>query len=410
MRLGLFGQFGTGNSGNDGSLEAMIRLLRKHRPDAELVCICPNPAQVTADFGIEAISSGRTDPQGRHPTGAIARAIGRMRNLVYPFAAAGLLDALIVPGTGFLDDFQEAPFGWPLMIMRWSLAARFRGAKLAFVSIGAGPIRHAMSRRFMVAAARLCHYRSYRDQISKDFMLSLGCGSEADRVYPDLAFSLTAPNGRAPRDERVTVGVGVMAYAGWVRQHADGEAIYERYTSGIVAFIAWLLRQGHDVRLLTGDKQDQQAVSDVLERLKVDMPPDISAIVTLQPTRTLQELMEQIAMTDIVVATRFHNVVGALKMARPVVSLGYARKNEVLLEDMGLHGMSQPVEDLDLDLLKTQFTRALRDRAAISDQIKGCTALYASRLAEQERALLRVLSPRRSGERSGDTQPSGFPT
>lgn len=406
MRLGLFGQFGTGNSGNDGSLEAMIRLLRKHRPDAELVCICPNPAQVTADFGIKAISSGRIDPQNRHPAGAIARAIGRMRNLVYPFAAAGVLDALIVPGTGFLDDFQEVPFGWPFMIMRWSLAARLRGAKLAFVSIGAGPIRHAMSRRFMIAAARLCHYRSYRDQNSKDFMLSLGCGSDADRVYPDLAFSLTAPNGRATREERVMVGVGVMAYAGWIRQNTDGVTIYDRYTDRIVTFIAWLLQQGHDVRLLTGDRQDKQAVSDILDRLTAHLPPDISATVTLQPTRTLQQLMEQIAMTDIVVATRFHNVVGALKMARPVVSLGYARKNEVLLQDMGLHDMSQPIEDLDLDLLKAQFTRALRDRAIISEQIRGGTALYTSRLAEQERALLSVLSP----QRSVDGQSSRLPT
>ena len=35
MKIGLLGQFGSGNSGNDGSLEAMVRFLREARPEAE---------------------------------------------------------------------------------------------------------------------------------------------------------------------------------------------------------------------------------------------------------------------------------------------------------------------------------------------------------------------------------------
>src|SRR3712207_8323203 len=36
-------------------------------------------------------------------------------------------------------------------------------------------------------------------------------------------------------------------------------------------------------------------------------------------------------------------------------SLGYARKNDVLLADMGLDAFCQHVEELDLDRLKAQF-------------------------------------------------------
>ena len=46
--------------------------------------------------------------------------------------------------------------------------------------------------------------------------------------------------------------------------------------------------------------------------------------------------MHQMAETRIVVATRFHNVVCALKMKKPTISIGYASKNDVLLAEMGL--------------------------------------------------------------------------
>ena len=80
------------------------------------------------------------------------------------------VDIMIIPGTGILDDFGERPLGMPFDIFKWCLAARIAGARIAFVSIGAGPIGHPLSRWLMTAAARLAHYRSYRDAISRDFM------------------------------------------------------------------------------------------------------------------------------------------------------------------------------------------------------------------------------------------------
>ena len=87
-----------------------------------------------------------------------------------------------------------------------------------------------------------------------------------------------------------------------------------------------------------------------------------------QPAASLRDVMEQIAETDLVVATRFHNVVCALKLARPTVSLGYARKNDVLLAEMGLGAFCQHVEAIDLDLLKTQFGSSLASSTRIGSK------------------------------------------
>lgn len=93
------------------------------------------------------------------------------------FLLARRLDLIIVPGTGILDDFNENPFGWPFTMLRWSLAAKLAGTRLAFVSIGAGPVRHPLSRFFIRQASSLSPFRSYRDQVSHDFMKGLGVDS-----------------------------------------------------------------------------------------------------------------------------------------------------------------------------------------------------------------------------------------
>ncbi len=125
------------------------------------------------------------------------------------------LKVLIVPGMGVLDDFAVSPLGWPHDLLSWCLLGRLMGVKVIFASIGAGPIRHPVSRWFMKAAARAAHYRSYRDTVSKAFMESIGFDARNDRIYPDIAFRLPAPRSiraQAAKARPLTIGVGVMAY------------------------------------------------------------------------------------------------------------------------------------------------------------------------------------------------------
>jgi polysaccharide pyruvyl transferase WcaK-like protein len=407
MKIVLFGQFGCGNTGNDGSLKAMADLLRDARPDAEIVCACPNPAIVEADLGIPAIATSRPALTGR--IGALVdrmlfRLPGRVVRLMDPIRQLRKADLMLVPGTGFLDDFQEVPRGWPLMILRWSLAARLVGARLAFVGIGAGPIRHPMSRFFMTMAARLCHFRSYRDTPSRDFMAELGIGRGTDQVCPDVAFALAPPPDRLrPVRSSLAVGVGVMSYSGWVNRNPDSEEIYDLYISKIVSFVGWLLEKGHDVRLLTGDIMDQRAVWHALERLQATVAPELSAALVVEPTTTLIELMRQIALTDIVVASRFHNIVCAIKLRRPLISLGYAEKNEALLRQIGLYGFSQHIEHFDPELLKDQFLRASAERVEIADRMAVATTNYTQRLVAQRDAVLELLPSR--PEHEGELAP-----
>jgi polysaccharide pyruvyl transferase WcaK-like protein len=391
-KIGIFGNFGGGNLGNEGTLEAMIGFLRRVAPDAELVCICADPKVVAQQHHI-AVAPFRW-PRKRGAS-FIARIRARLGDFTLTTNAVRGFDVLIVPGTGILDDFGEPPQGLPLTIFWVCLLARMRGMKICLVSIGAGPIRHALSKWLMKRAAAMAHYRSYRDTISKDFMRSLGFRVTQDDVYPDLAFSLAEPSGQPSEPVREpTIGVGVMAYSGWGVGRGEAREIYETYIQKMTSFVLRLLDRGYRVRIFIGEDSDNRAVADLTRRIAVAKEGFSAGQVHAEPASSLYSLMQQMLETDVVVATRFHNVVCALKVGRPTVSLGYSKKNDALLAEMGLQQFCQNVETFDLDLLVWQVGQLLAERSRYVELIRQRNLSLRERLRRQDEVLeTRFIAP-----------------
>lgn len=394
-RIALFGNFGTGNTGNDGSLESVLLSLRRMDPQVRLCCICGNTAAVGSAFGLDAIPIN---------LGIRNAARGNAANFVRKLFAKALLwlhairhlrgvRAIIVPGTGILDDFRIGPFGWPYDLFCWFLMARLMGVKVILVSIGAGPIRHTLSRWLLKSAARLAHYRSYRDEASKSFMTSIGFDVSSDPIFPDLAFNLPTPANLTSGQPPLMVGVGVMTYYGWGKGAEKGGEVYEKYIATITAYVDWLLAEGHRVRILIGDKSDFRAAQDIIQALGNRCDPAASAVV-FTPATTLHEIMHQMAEIDLAIVTRFHNVVCALKMGKPIISIGYAPKNDVLLAELGLDEFCQHIERLDLEKLKSQTARLISGRSAFEREIRDGCARFESRLREQDLRLAELIRDR----------------
>ena len=231
----------------------------------------------------------------------------------------------------------------------------------------------------------MADYRSYRDTASKAFMESIGFDARRDAVYPDIAFSLPAPTSTREQGADhapLTVGVGVMAYHGWLKQNTSAR-VYNEYLAKLTDFVLWLLDRGHLVRVLIGDLIDRSAVEDLVtnvRKARPELPPDR---LLACPSDSLQGLMQEMAATDVVVATRFHNIICALKAGKPVVSIGYGEKNAVLLVEMGLQGFCQRIDGLQCDLLIEQFTRLVANRQRYAQSIRAATLALRERLDQQ---------------------------
>lgn len=382
LRIGVYGGYGTGNFGNDASFEALYGFLREHLPAAEVSAICSRPDVIAARFGVKtvAIAAPRPDGLWRKLDTLLLRQPSTWRNWVLCLRALKDYDVVLSGGTGVFDDFRDTPIGWPSVLLRWCLAARLRGVEWRFISVGAGPIVNPISRFMMKRAGALARQRLYRDQDSYDFMRRLGVDGPVDGVVPDLAFLLPTPAPTAkPADAPLTVGVGMMTYHGWSRSGSE----YGRYIDLHVRLIEWLLAQGYGVRMIIGQTPtDLTAAREVEQRLgrKMLMPRD-------EQMRSIHDAMAAIAETDVVIASRYHVQIAALKMGRPLVSLSYGPKNDALMADVGLTDFCQNVDHADFEKLKAQVEAIIADRERFAAQVRVKVAVMTDRLRNALKAI-----------------------
>jgi polysaccharide pyruvyl transferase WcaK-like protein len=395
-RIGLFGILGAGNLGNDGSLVALLDFLKNEHPDVALSCLCPGADLVTARYGVAAVPmTWRGAGTHRAPTrrATAAKIAGRAVSAVRTVVWVRRQDLVIVPGMGVLEASPPLrPWGFPFTLFLLCCAGRVTGTRVALVSVGAEAAREPATRWLITQAARLAAYRSYRDTLSRDAMREMGVDVSADEVYADLAFTLPSP--MPPPGRTGTVGVGVMAYRGDNDERHRADEIYRTYVENVTAFVRWLVDNGYDVRLLIGDQKDEVVVGELVTALREQRPGLDPARIVADAPATLDDLQVQMAMVDSVLATRYHNVLIALKLGKPTISISYADKNNVLMAAMGLDAFCQPAGAVDLDLLIEQFQRLEASREQIVPTLVERNRIMTDRLAAQFQVLsTQVIGP-----------------
>ncbi|MEU1191403.1 polysaccharide pyruvyl transferase family protein [Streptomyces sp. NPDC005859] len=390
VRVGVFGLLGSGNLGNDGSLEAVLGYLRAAHPRAIVDALCGGPEVVAARYGIPAtrLHWYRGEYRTASRAGAIAsKGMGKLVDVVRTAAWVRRHDVVIVPGMGVLEaTLPLRPWGFPYSLFLLCATGRLFGTRVALVGVGAAAIGDRPTRTLVRWSARLAAYRSYRDALSPDAMRAMGVDTARDEVYPDLAFALPTPRASAPSSPPGPVCVGVMDFHGGNDDRARAEEIHRRYLDGTTRFVRALVEDGRPVRLLTGDECDAPVVAAILDA--VDSP-----LVTAAEAASLADLMKEMAAADTVVATRYHNLICALKVGTPTLALSYAAKSDALMAQMGLAAYCHPAREVDTDRLLEQFRELEKRSAELRRTLTERNLAAAQRLQHQFTALTTALFP-----------------
>jgi polysaccharide pyruvyl transferase WcaK-like protein len=235
---------------------------------------------------------------------------------------------------------------------------------------------------------RMANYRSYRDQAAFDYLRGVGFDTTGDRLYPDLVFSLPL-NLRVIPGKTVhqtkEVGLGLINYYGWQYDSQRGEGIFQEYIAKIKRFVTWLLEEGYAIRIISGDAIDQRPVDEVVEHVKAAGNAYWQEKLFVEQISSVDELFSQLALTDIVVASRFHNLLCSLMLGLPVVSLGYHEKNAALMKEMGLAIYCQHIEDFTFERLVEQFKACVAGGKQLVSHIHRQCEQYRDQLDEQYR-------------------------
>jgi polysaccharide pyruvyl transferase WcaK-like protein len=212
----------------------------------------------------------------------------------------------------------------------------------------------------------------------------------------------------------VAPGVGLVGLLGQGNLGNDGslEAVLASYAEKMKSFVLWLVDNGRSVRMFTTDVHDERITGEVIAHLRTHRPQLGSSQIVAEPVSSIDELMRQIASVDTVVASRFHNVLCALKLAEPTLSVGYAAKFGVLMEEIGLAEFCQSAHSVDVDRLIEQFTELESRSTQLQQMIMERTAanlrLLNHQFATLSALLFRSAEPKDAAAGHGHTRTDPF--
>ncbi len=423
-RIGIFGHYGNQNLGDEAITSATIYQIRRRLPDSELIGFSLNPAATTDRHGIKAFPIRRpvekiiASPENVQGDDQLADSRGSFRTnlkqipILYPvlkwlrdlllycrhgveelgFLAQSYrrlrgLDLLVVAGSNQIEDSFGGPFGYPFTLWKWTKLAWLVRVPVTFVSVGASPMRSALSRFFCRGALRAAKYRSFRDESSKNVVESLGVEGE-NLVFPDLAFSLPQKPAAAsdPRGTALTVAINPMPYLDG-RYWPENEMVvdgYRDYVRKLAQFCEELLKQGHRIILFpTQLSTDGLVGQDVITSMGAEASKYSSAQLQLREIKGFEDLFDTIREADLIVATRFHAVLFGHLACLPVLALSYQQKIDDLMAASGQTPYCLPIGKFSVDQLEETFGRISRDRALCRKMISEQVHLNRSRLAGQ---------------------------
>lgn len=371
-RIAIMGHVGNGNLGDEAIIAAVIARLRARAPDVDLVAFSSNPPDTAARHGLTTFpirlmaerrgpESEAAEPPG--PASGVAERIRRrpwLKALLRPAVVTArriaslvretLFDLrslrrlrgvrlIVFAGSGQLNDDIDGAFGYPLVILRWTVLARLRGAAVAFASIGAGPLEYRLSRLFLKLALRLTAYRSFRDPSSLAIARRLRA-PEPCRLVRDLALSHPrfGPEGPPAHPDRAPcVGINPLPFLGGGSWQMQDRSRYDGYVAAHAELARGLAAKGWRVVLFpTQIRMDPETIEDIVGRLAAGGAPEASRVESATGIADVADLFDVLEQFDLVVATRYHGVLLALASGIPTVAVSYHPKTRDIMEHMGL--------------------------------------------------------------------------
>jgi polysaccharide pyruvyl transferase WcaK-like protein len=272
----------------------------------------------------------------------------------------------------------------PLWLFLTSAACRLRGRRFLLLDVGAEYAANPLTRWLNAATVKLATHVSYRDEASAAAMARAGA-RKPEAIAPDLVFAYPASTQANPEPGRLVVGV--MAFYGKGDDPVRGAEVRRRYVTTMADSLAQVAEAGNHIVIVSGDRVDID-VAHELRTAVLEARQDLSddAVVVREFT-TFSELTEEMRRAEVVIPSRFHNLICALRLARPTVSAGYAPKNHELMLALGLDEYSQTMEHLDGEKLVAQIRAARSNAEALTAKIRRGTSEYSD---EVESLLERV--------------------
>jgi polysaccharide pyruvyl transferase WcaK-like protein len=254
-----------------------------------------------------------------------------------------------------------------------------------------------MSRYLLKYALLLGDYRSFRDNNSRKLIESIGVLGE-NQVFPDLVQGLRISSARQTTAREITryvVGINPFPHLDprfWPTPDTEG---YHRYIMKLASFASWLIQNDYRVLLFpTQLRADPLVISDIGDVLIKKFRACSSEAKLVMPISGLDDLMKQISVMDLVVATRFHGIMLSFLMNKPVIGISNHPKMDSLMRDMGQGKYLLDIDYFDVETLKERFISLRSNSDLIKRNLQPIIEDYRRNLDIQYKNVFSLLNGR----------------
>jgi polysaccharide pyruvyl transferase WcaK-like protein len=165
----------------------------------------------------------------------------------------------------------------------------------------------------------------------------------------------------------------------WYKSEEDK---YRDYVDKLSRFAKYLADKGYAVQLFNTHPKDLNVASDIIENLK-KMGLEQHQLPKIIKLFSVEDLIDEIANMDIIVATRFHASVLPLRFGIPVLGIGYYRKTDELLTDIGLGEYYVDINNFTTQELESRFDAMVKNMGSLKDTIHSRFQEYHAQLDRQ---------------------------
>lgn len=432
MHIALLGHYGIGNIGNDATLKSAMMDFKKAVPDCTISVISSNPTITSYDFQVpvfpltsrfgrkliicEKLLDDNSKLLTKHSQSLTrnfaksikplvrmvrsARYVVKMSRAIYKesphivntFRYLATVDALVICGTGQLQDRSGGPWVHPYSRFKWAFLSRLRGKKVIILSVGAVPAKTKVGKFFLSRILKHADYISCRDEYSQS-----ACRVNKQRfqplVYPDIVFNHPAEKNSTNccLEKQKIIGINTMPL---YLEKMVKQSLQEKYNNYIVILaetIVRLHRNNWKIGLFNADTDDIEVMHDLKKVISERYSPELSKTIYSYPCKNIAELIPVIHNFDVVVAARFHGILISTLCEKPTIGIADEEKQRDFFKAEGLEMLGIAFDDFTSEKLLTKINYAYENSAEIKNSIKTLLAKNRSLLDQQYKELTKYL-------------------
>jgi colanic acid/amylovoran biosynthesis protein len=381
------------NKGDAAILAGQIQDLRRERTDLTVDVMTLDYTDVGTVFEGAPVHLSLMAPYVKRDRGRLVRLIGGLammtatlvwavgrritkRSIWLPHSwrpAVSLLDdadVVVGVGGGYLRGVPGLKSTFPLLLLLHQIVlVRTLGKPMLLPAQSFGPFYGGLQRTAFKTALRGFTNIYPREQKSAELLRAYGFDVPVDHYVADAAFLFTpeprpdiADTFPLEWDGRKVVGITVRQ---WLDKHQQDE-----YEAAIAGLCQHILDAGYAVVLIPQVTSDFHADDDRVVGIRVSSYLDDSPyFLNLDSDFDVHEIYAIYASLSMLVGTRFHSVIFAMRSGVPAMAIEYEHKTSGILTDLGLDEWYLSIEELQASDLIAMFDRLAVQRGAYLTQL-----------------------------------------